>query len=66
MVRDRGLADPATARELAGAQRVLGGQLAKDLEARGIGCRLQEEDIGVRLALHRALESRRESTSGLY
>src|ERR1035437_829966 len=47
VVRDRGLAHPAAVCEVAGADRALDAQLAKDCQPGRIGDGLEQEDVGI-------------------
>jgi hypothetical protein len=51
-MRDRRLADSAAVGEVAGADRALGTQLAKDRQPRRVGRCLKEQDVRIGRALH--------------
>ena len=55
MVADRGLGDVAAADEIAGADVVARGQLAQDRQPAWVGRGLEEEGIGIGVALHGAM-----------
>ena len=53
-MRDGRLGHVVPARDVAGADRACQGKLSKDGQPDRIGCGLQEQDLGVGMALHPA------------